>query len=150
MKTTILQATMEDLHEILRLQHYSFVSQAMELGVPSIPPMEETLEEKQNAFRDGTILKLVSDDSKIIGSVMGRVDNGTLHIGKLMVHPDYRGQGFGKRLLNEIQTLLPHTESRLFTPTRSLRNIRMYEADGFRGIMEERLSDSITLLHMKK
>lgn len=47
--------------------------------------------------------------------------DGTAYIGKLMVHPELRGRGYGSALLREIEKHFPKTRCELFTSTRSLR-----------------------------
>ncbi|MFL8936715.1 GNAT family N-acetyltransferase [Rossellomorea oryzaecorticis] len=48
---------------------------------------------------------------KIIGSVRAREYNGTCHITKLMVHPDFQGIGFGKELMTAIEKVLRAPDS---------------------------------------
>lgn len=43
----------------------------------------------------------------IIGSVRATVKEETVLIGKLMVHPDFRRRGFGKKMLSEIERYFP-------------------------------------------
>lgn len=53
----------------------------------------------ENEYRKGIILKALDDDKTIIGSVRAFCDNGTVYIGKLMVHPSKQGQGIGNKVL---------------------------------------------------
>ena len=47
-----------------------------------------TLEEIEYEFQKGMILKAVDEDDAVIGSVRAYLENGTVYIGKLMVHPE--------------------------------------------------------------
>ena len=65
---TILKAEQKDLQEILELQYLAYQSEAALFGSKDIPPLKETIEELNEEFNKGVVLKLVEDD-KIIGSV---------------------------------------------------------------------------------
>ena len=62
---------------------------------------EKTLTDVENEYQKGIILKALDEDKTIIGSVRAFCDNGTVYIGKLMVHPSKQGQGIGAKLLLE-------------------------------------------------
>ena len=86
----------------------------------------ETLEEVETQYEQGIVLKMTNSDGKIIGSVRAYEEDGTVYIGKLMVHPDYQKKGYGTRLILSIEKLFPRKRYELFTSTRSLENIRLY------------------------
>lgn len=77
-----------------------------------------------------TILKMTDDSGEIVGSVRAHEDNGTVYIGKLMVHPDQQKRGYGSRLLSAIEECFPCKRYELFTSTRSEDNIRLYKKNG--------------------
>lgn len=81
----------------------------------------------EEEFENKIILKAISDENKIIGSVRGNLQDNTVYIGKLMVHPDYRNRGLGSKLLLEIENYFPKSRYELFTSTQSAHNIRLYE-----------------------
>ena len=110
----IKKAAKEDLREILDLQYIAYQSEADLFGTQDIPPLKQTIDEVIEEYNNGVVLKM-EDDNKIIGSVRARCDNGTVYIGKLMVNPQYRKRGLGKRLLNEIEIRFPHCTYELFT-----------------------------------
>ena len=85
----VVKAEYNDLQNILELQYLSYQSEAALFGSKDIPPLKQTLDEVIDEFNNGIILKMVIDD-EIIGSVRAKKQNGTVYIGKLMVHPDYR------------------------------------------------------------
>ena len=121
----IEKAEYKDLAEILNLQYLAYQSEADLFGKRDIPPLKQTLDEVIEEYNQGVILKLVDDNNVIIGSVRAKEKNGTVYIGKLMVHPDYRCKGYGSRMLNEIETYFPQRRYELFTSTRSINNIRL-------------------------
>ena len=105
----ITKATKEDLSEILQLQYLSYQSEAKLLNNFDIPPLKQTLQEVQNEYDNGTRLKVLDDNNRIIGSVRGYIENGTLYIGKLFVHPFWQGKGIGTKLL-KLNTLVRITD----------------------------------------
>ena len=90
----ITKANLEDLSEILQLQYLAYQSEADLFGSRDIPPLKQTLDEVINEYHNGIILKMCDETGKIIGSIRAKEIAGTVYIGKLMVHPDYRHQGY--------------------------------------------------------
>ncbi|MBQ9213229.1 MAG: GNAT family N-acetyltransferase, partial [Bacteroidales bacterium] len=103
----IQTATINDVPEILELQHKAFYPVAKQLNWIDSPNITETIETALEAFPKFTVLKMVADDGKIVGSVRGKVDDGSLFIGRLMVLPEYQRNGYAKELLHKIQEILP-------------------------------------------
>ena len=147
---SIFKAEREDLEDILRLQYLAYQSEAALFGNKDIPPLKETIDEVIEEFDRGIILKMVNDNGVIIGSVRAKEENGTAYIGKLMVHPDFRRQGLGRRLLNEIENYFPNKGYELFTSTRSLDNIRLYESVGYREFDRRSVDDELIFVFMEK
>lgn len=138
-----------DLNEILQLQYLAYQSEAALFGSKDIPPLKQTLDEVINEFNKGIILKMVIDN-KIIGSVRAREENGTVYIGKLMVHPDHRCRGYGSNLLTEIENYFPAKRYELFTSTRSEDNIRLYQKMGYTIFDHMAVSEELVFVYMEK
>lgn len=139
----------QDLKEILELQYLAYQSEAILNNDFSIPPLLQTLEEVQEEFRNGTILKAV-EDGTIIGSVRGRVQNNTLLIGKLMVHPSLQRKGIGTKLLQAIERAYPTLRYELFTSNKSEKNLRLYERQGYKRFKEKQVSPDLTFIYLEK
>ena len=146
----IVRADNTDLREILELQYLAYQSEAALFGSKDIPPLKETLSELEDEFDKGIILKMVDDNGKIIGSVRSRSDEKTVYVGKLMVHPDQQKKGYGKKLLRELEGYYPNKRFELFTSTRSLDNIRLYENMGYKKFKEEKVTDELVFAYMEK
>ena len=99
----ILRAEKGDLRKILDLQYIAYQSEARLFKDQDIPPLKQTLADVEKEYQKGNILKALDDDKNIIGSVRAFCDNGTVYIGKLMVHPSKQGQGIGTKLLIEME-----------------------------------------------
>ena len=146
----IYKADHKDLDEILRLQYLAYQSEAVLFGTDDIPPLKQTLDEVIAEYEKGIILKLVTDDNVIIGSVRAREENKSVYIGKLMVHPEHRHKGYGTRLLTEIEKCFTCERYELFTSTRSVDNIRLYEKNGYKEYKREALNNELIFVYMQK
>lgn len=67
-----------------------------------------------------------------------------------MVHPDYRHQGFGRKLLIEIERCFPNTRYELFTSTKSLDNIRFYKSMGYEIFNQKEMIEELIFTYMQK
>ena len=145
----ILPAEREDLEEILQLQYLAYQSEAALFKSRDIPPLKETLDEVIEEFEAGTVLKLV-EDGKIIGSVRASEKDGTVYIGKLMVHPTRQRRGYGRHLLEEIEKCYPGKRYELFTSTRSIDNISLYQKCGYKIYDNKVINDELEFVYLEK
>ncbi|MCR5462645.1 MAG: GNAT family N-acetyltransferase [bacterium] len=145
----IEKATLNDLKEILDLQHYAYITEANRFNNMNIEPLTETLDDLKKEYEKGIVLKMVIDN-KIIGSVRGYTENNTLHINKLMVHQSYRGNGYGKELIKAIEELYQNKRYELFTSTRSIENINMYQELGYKIFKYKKIDDELEFVYLEK
>ena len=103
----IERADKEDLATILQLQYLAYQSEAELFGTQDIPPLKQTLDEVAREYEAGIILRMTDEQGRIVGSVRAKELDGTVYIGKLMVHPDCRRRGLGSALLTEIENCYP-------------------------------------------
>jgi ribosomal protein S18 acetylase RimI-like enzyme len=143
-------AEFADLQTILELQYLAYQSEAALHNTPSIPPLLETFGELEQEYNDGVVLKAVAANGVIIGSVRGYVKDGTVFVGKLMVHPEYRGRGIGSRLLAEIEKHCPQARYELFTSDKSVRNLSLYERLGYVRFAERQVSPDLRFVYLEK
>lgn len=146
----IKKAERVDLQEILQLQYLAYQSEAALFGSRDIPPLKQTLDEVIEEFNSGVILKMVDENGVIIGSVRAKEIDGTVYIGKLMVHPDHQHKGYGTMLLSEMENRFPHKRYELFTSTRSLDNIRLYQKLGYTIFARKAVNDELEFVYMEK
>ncbi|MBQ9572421.1 MAG: GNAT family N-acetyltransferase [Acidaminococcaceae bacterium] len=146
----IIKADYKDLQEILRLQYLAYQSEAALFGSKDIPPLKQTIDEVIAEYREGIILKMVDENGVIIGSVRAKESNGTVYIGKLMVHPDYRHNGYGTRLLAEVEQFYPGKRYELFTSSRSIDNIKLYQKSGYKEFARKAVNDELQFVYMEK
>jgi ribosomal protein S18 acetylase RimI-like enzyme len=146
----IAHASEADAAEILALQKLAYQSEAAIYNDWSIPPLTQTLAEIKAEFAENTFLK-VCDGGKIVGSVKVSLRDGTGEIGRLIVHPGCQGKGLGTQLMLAVESEFP-TVSRfeLFTGSKSVSNIRLYEKLGYTIFATKPLSDLVELVFMEK
>ena len=145
----IEKATFNDLKEILDLQRFAYITEAERFNNMNIQPLTETLDELVEEYNKGIVLKLTIDN-KIIGSIRAYELNNTVYIGKLMVHQDYRNKGYGSMLLSKIEEYFPNKRYELFTSTRSIENIRMYERVGYKPFKTEKIDNELEFIYLEK
>lgn len=146
----IIKADIGDLSEILDLQYLAYQSEARLFDNEDIPPLKQTLADVENEYQRGIILKAIDDDKTIIGSIRAFCDNGTVYIGKLMVHPSKQGQGIGTQLLLEMEKQYPKQRYELFTSTRSEKNIVLYKKLGYKIFDEKQVTEELRFVYMEK
>lgn len=146
----ILRAEKGDLRKILDLQYIAYQSEARLFKNQDIPPLKQTLADVEKEYQKGIVLKALDDDKTIIGSVRAFCDNGTVYIGKLMVHPSKQGQGIGTKLLIEMEKQYPKQRYELFTSTKSEKNIVLYQKLGYKIFDEKQATEELRFVYMEK
>ena len=150
MATSIEAATVSDASEILELQKLCYQREAELYDDFTIPPLTQSLSEIEAEFTTKVFLK-AEDNTTIIGSVRAFLEDGTCHIERLIVHPDYQGQGIGTSLLKAIEAYFGRAQRlELFTGSKSEGNIRLYERLGFTKFAEKQLNEKVTLVFLEK
>jgi ribosomal protein S18 acetylase RimI-like enzyme len=146
----IVPASRADAATILQLQRLAYQTEARMYRDWSLPPLLETLNQLQKEFDVSTLLKAVLDDV-LVGAVRGQCAQGRCAVARLIVRPDLQSRGIGRALMQRIEAEFPAAEwFELFTGSRSLRNIRLYETLGYRRFRSEVVSDKLTLVWMEK
>lgn len=146
----VSKASKNDLAEILELQRAAYQSEAALLGNYNIPPLKQTAEDLENDLVTSIFLKVIDDRDKIVGSVRGHAVDGSLLIGKLIVHPEMQGKGIGTKLLKEIERTSDCSRFELFTSSKSVRNIELYTRVGYSIFKEESVSDNLKFIYLQK
>lgn len=145
----ILPARESDLPQILALQKAAFESEARLVENWDIPPLTQTLEHLVEEWRTCVILKAL-DGQTLAGTVRARIAEGTAHIGRLAVLPQWQGRGYGSALLTAILSTAKAARYELFTSAKSERNLRLYEKFGFVPYKKAQTANGVELVWLEK
>ena len=146
----IKKAELKDLQEILDLQYMAYQSEAELFNDHDIPPLKQTLEDVLVEYQNGIILKVLDADNVIVGSVRANLIEGTVYIGKLIVHPKKQGQGIGTKLLQTVEAKYPGLRYELFTSNRSVRNIALYQRLGYKIFSQKKIIEEMDFVYLEK
>lgn len=147
----ILPATISDLRSILELQYLAYLEEAELLNNFDIPQMNETLDEIEEDFFNGVILKAVDDLGHIIGSIRAFLEEGTtVKIDRMIVHPKKQGFGIGSKLLETVELTFPGKRFELFSSDLSKENLEFYEKRGYVAFREQYIQPQVRGLYMEK
>jgi len=145
----IAKAGLDDLEEILRIQHEAFLEEARIYNCCEIPPLTQTLDDLKNEFAGKTFLKAMVD-GHIVGSVRAGFDGHTVKVEKLAVHPQMQNQGIASGLLQKIEILFPSAvRYELFTGRLSRKNLYLYRKLGYREFKSRNVG-TIELVYLEK
>jgi len=147
---TITRATPQEAAEILELQRLCYRREAELYEDYSIAPMTQTVEAMRGDIA-GQVVLVAREDGRIVGSVRGRLDAGTCHVGRLIVHPACERRGIGSQLMAALEAAVPEaTRFELFTGHRSEGNLRLYARLGYREFRRQPVNGRLTLVYMEK
>jgi len=141
---------LDDAQSILDIQKLAYLSEAETYNNYQIAPLLETLDETKEDFKEKTVLKAVLN-GKIIGSVRGNEENGTVYVQRLMVHPDHQNKGIAKKLMLGLEDYFPTCERfDLYTGSQSLGNIHLYKSLGYEQYKLEMIRENIEFVFLAK
>lgn len=144
----IEKANVSDAKEILSLQKLAYESEADIYNDFGIIPMIQTLDQIEKDFEKCIFLKAIIDN-KIIGSVKAYEKEGTCHIGRLIVHPDFQNRGIGTKLMKEIENIFKKSKRfELFTGDKSQKNLYLYQKLGYKIFKEQKI-DNINYIYLE-
>ena len=148
--STITLATLSDAGEILALQKLAYQSEAERYGDYSIPPLLQTLAEMEDDLRTQIVIKATLD-GEIVASARAFEKDGTVFIGRVIVHPRLQGKGLGKRIMIDIEARFSTAQRfELFTGHLSHRNLGFYRGLGYRDFKTVALTPSIQFVYLEK
>ena len=143
-------ASIDEAAIILEVQKEAFSGQAKIYNNFDLPPLSQTLESIKREFSKKIFLKACVEN-QIIASVRFDMTKEAVTIHRLVVKPEYQNNGIGLDLLNKVEKLSPNTDTfKLFTGSRSVRNIHLYEKAGYKTIKTEFTDFGVEILHMEK
>lgn len=100
----IAKAEIGNAGKILQLQKVAYLGEARRYDDFEIPPLHQTLKEIKEEFSTHVFLRAVVN-TELVGSVRGYEKNGSCHVGRLIVLPEYQRKGIGSALLKDISMI---------------------------------------------
>lgn len=127
--------TPDDAAEVTVLQRCCWVDEAVVNDTLAIAALHESLEEVREWLASWHTTG-VWLDGRLLGMVRSRAVDTDWHIGRLAVAPDLRGRGLGRWLLRTAEAAAGPDVRRavLFTGAKSLRNIDLYQSEGYSAV----------------
>ena len=139
-----------DAEALLALQRRAYASEARLYDDWNIPPLTQDLASLRSDIATLTFLKAGANGA-IVGSVRARVVDGCAQIGRLIVDPPCQRQGIGSALLCAVEAALPDAlRFELFTGSRSVGNLRLYERHGYRARETRQLNERVSVVYLEK
>ena len=146
----ISPANISDLKAILDLQKDCYKSEADIYNDYEIPPLKQDIESIENEFKTSTILKGLVN-GQIVASVRGFSDNDTCLIGKLIVKTGFQNMGLGHKMMDSIELVYKDCKRfELFTGHKSLKNLHLYNKQGYNEFKREVVNNNMTMIYMEK
>lgn len=126
------RALAKDAGPLLVLQRCCWVSVAINNKSLAVPALHESLDDLR-AWIEQWQVYLLEVEGRIIAAIRGRARDQDWEIGRLMVAPDFEGQGLGRWLLSYCESAAPAQCRRyfLFTAPGNARGIEIYKRAGY-------------------
>lgn len=130
MSELIRKATLDDLEDLLKIENSCFVD----------PWKKKDLIYELGENPINTIL-VIEKDLNIIGFIDFMITFNSATISQIAILPEYRGKGFARRLLDEMETLFPkEIEDSVETVTLEVRKsneqaLKLYEKNGYEKVV---------------
>lgn len=127
--------TPDDAPEVTVLQRCCWVEEAVVNDTIAVPALHESLEEVREWLASWHTTGIWLD-GRLLGMVRARPIETDWHLGRLAVVPDLRGRGLGRWLLRTAEAAAGPDFRRilLFTGAKSLRNIDLYQSQGYQPV----------------
>ena len=146
----ISQAGQADAEAVWRLQRAAFRAEAELYSDERIPPLMQTLDELAKEFASKICLKACDADGRLVGAVRLQRQGATVLLGRLSVGPVCQRRGIGSALLRAAEDVwLDAGRIELFTGSRSVGNLRLYERHGYVRFREV-VTPTVTLVYLEK
>ena len=95
-----------DVGELLALQLACWVQEGHDNPGVRIPALHESLADVLEWTGRGVVL-VAHAGGRLVGAARGRLAGSAWHMGRVMVAPDHRGRGLGRRLLALVEDAAP-------------------------------------------
>lgn len=144
------RATEDDVDDLLKLQYLCYQGEAERYGEWRLPALVEPRDQLLSVLKHEPVIAC-RFDGELIASVRAETGTETFHIGRLIVHPRFRGAGIGRRLLQRIEAAAPPgAELEFLTGHQSVEYLALLESEGYREARREPVTERLTLVFLTK
>lgn len=133
---------------VVELQRDSYQVEATLLGVPSIPPMHDTVESLTNSCE---IFLGYLEDGHLCGILAYQAEGAEVDICRVAVHPEHFRKGIARALLAYLEAT--ELSTRRFVVQTGAANtpaVTLYEKAGFQFVGEEEVEPHLFLKKFEK
>lgn len=148
----ISRAEPDDAGELLTVQRAAYLAEGERYGSFRLPPLTETVDEVRAVLAGSTAVLVARLGHRLVGSVRGRADGDTCHVGRLSVAPDLQGRGIARRLLEAMEREFAGRARRfeVFTGAASHANLRLYRSIGYTDLGHRDIDSGPGLAYLEK
>lgn len=129
---SLRRALVQEAGRILVLQRCCWSQVAIQNNSLSVPALHESIEELRAWIQDWEVI-VAEQDHRLIAAARGRKRGSKWEVGRIMVAPDWEGQGLGRWILAQCENLAPGecTSCFLYTAPGNARGIEIYKRAGY-------------------
>jgi ribosomal protein S18 acetylase RimI-like enzyme len=136
------------LRQLWELQRAAYAIEAELIGFEGIPPLHETPQELRDCAES---FLGMSDENGLAGAVSwARLQDGTLDICRLVVHPRAHRRGVATTLLDSLDVLEPADVAVVSTGTANRPAITLYRSRGFTPTGEREIAPGVTVTLLER
>jgi ribosomal protein S18 acetylase RimI-like enzyme len=141
-------ANLSEAQTLLNVQRASYAIEAELIGFAEIPPLVESLEALQAC---GEIIYGYFVEDELAGAIGYKIENNTLDIHRLMVHPAFFRRGIAGKLLDFIEAQNPHVPTLIVaTGAQNDPAVALYQRHGFVLGNEQAVAPGLMIVHLRK
>ena len=123
----------EEVEMITRISVKAFHSDSL-LGLDPNdgPPDYDSLEWHKKMQKENRLYSFLNESGKIVGGAVLFASEEALYIGRIFISPEYQRQGYGIKMMTEIEKMFPSVKLfKLDTPANNIRTNSFYQKLGY-------------------
>ncbi|KNF09496.1 acetyltransferase, GNAT family [Gottschalkia purinilytica] len=136
------------LIKVLDIQKEAYKKEAEIINFYDIPPLKENIDDIKNS---NETLYGYFEENKLLGIISYYIDEKTLDICKIAIHPSYFRRGIANKLLKFIENVDSKvTKIVVTTGSKNEPATRLYETNGFISIGKREVHDGVYITIFEK
>ncbi len=135
------------LEKILNVQIASYKIEAEIIGFDEIPPLKDTINTLKQC--NETFYGYFIDDI-LAGIVSYKIENDTLDIHRVAVHPSFFKRGIAKELINFVEKINNIKNIIVCTGKENIPAVKLYMKNGYKKIKDIKIKEGFYLTSFEK